>query len=126
MKTTIKTAIVALALTAASASFAQSQPTTVTRAQVRAELIQLEHAGYSPGADDVYYPNNIQNAEARIAQQQVAAEGKTASSYGSDMAGNSQAGQSGKASAGQSPVQKKFTPKESHSVGHFNEIYFGN
>ncbi|WP_233838130.1 DUF4148 domain-containing protein [Paraburkholderia sp. ZP32-5] len=126
MKATIKTAIVAFALTAASTSFAQSQSTTITRTQVRAELIQLEQEGYRPGANDVQYPHDIQNAEARIAQQQVATEGKTTSSYGSDTAGNSQAGRSGKAGAGQSPVQKTFTPKESHSVGHFDQIYFGS
>ncbi|AXF24506.1 hypothetical protein CUJ89_29955 [Burkholderia pyrrocinia] len=47
----------ALALLAASpiASFAQTDA-PVTRAQVRAELADLERAGYNPIPDDVKYP----------------------------------------------------------------------
>jgi hypothetical protein len=40
----------------------------LTRAQVIAELIEVEHAGFHPGAVDyVEYPGNLQAAEARIA-----------------------------------------------------------
>ncbi|KMQ81175.1 hypothetical protein BPMI_01865c [Candidatus Burkholderia pumila] len=46
-------------------SFAQSNK-TVTRAQVRAELVQLEKAGYNPASDQTMYPNNIQAALERI------------------------------------------------------------
>jgi hypothetical protein len=63
---------VALALAAASAlsmsfaAFAQTDATP-TRAQVRAEMQQLEQAGYDPArADDATYPSDIQAAEARI------------------------------------------------------------
>ncbi|MGA7812226.1 DUF4148 domain-containing protein, partial [Caballeronia sp.] len=51
------------------ASSAQSnQP--VTRAQVRAELIQLIKAGYNPATANKYdYPAEIQAAEARVAAQ---------------------------------------------------------
>ncbi len=69
MKSIIKSVALALAIAAPVVSFAQSnQP--VTRAQVRAELVQLEKAGYSPirGADP-YYPTDIQAAEARVAAQ---------------------------------------------------------
>jgi cytochrome c556 len=61
--------VVAAALAAPVAVFAQSnQP--VTRAQVRAELVQLEKAGYSPGGgEDPYYPADIQAAEAKVAAQ---------------------------------------------------------
>jgi Domain of unknown function (DUF4148) len=38
----------------------------VTRAEVRADLVQLEQAGYHPEKDDPYYPANVQAAEARI------------------------------------------------------------
>ena len=49
MKSLIQAVVIAAVLAAPVASFAQSnQP--VTRAQVRAELIQLEKAGYQPGA----------------------------------------------------------------------------
>ena len=47
----------ALAIPAVS-SFAQSQP--LTRAQVKAELVQLERAGYNPSMDRVTYPAEIQ------------------------------------------------------------------
>ena len=48
-------------------SFAQSsQP--LTRAQVVADLIEVENAGFHPGSVDyVEYPGNLQAAEARIA-----------------------------------------------------------
>ena len=47
MKSLIQAVVVAAALAAPVAVFAQSnQP--VTRAQVRAELVQLEKAGYHP------------------------------------------------------------------------------
>jgi len=50
------------------ASFAQSTQASagVTRAQVRAELAQLEEAGYTPGADAYDYPDNLLAAEARV------------------------------------------------------------
>jgi hypothetical protein len=62
----------ALAIPAVS-SFAQSnQP--VTRAEVKAQLVQLEKAGYQPGAGDrTQYPRNIQAAEARVSAQNGAA-----------------------------------------------------
>ena len=67
MNSLIKAFAVALAIAAPVASFAQtSQP--VTRAQVKAELKQLEAAGYRPNAGtDPYYPADLQAAEARIA-----------------------------------------------------------
>jgi hypothetical protein len=69
MKSLIQAVVVAAVLAAPLASFAQSsQP--LTRAQVRAELVQLEKAGYNPARSaDAYYPNDIQAAEARVASQ---------------------------------------------------------
>jgi hypothetical protein len=66
MKSLLKLVAIAVAAAAPVASFAQSnQP--VTRAQVRNELIQLEHAGYNPAAaDNTTYPADIQAAEARV------------------------------------------------------------
>ncbi|SAL05601.1 purine nucleoside phosphorylase [Caballeronia arationis] len=55
----------ALAIPAAS-SFAQSQP---TRAQVKAELVQLRDAGYNPSMDRTTYPAQIEAAEAKVAAQ---------------------------------------------------------
>lgn len=69
MKSIVQAALVAVALVAPVASFAQSnQP--VTRAQVRAELVQLEKAGYNPArSSDTTYPSDIISAEARVAAQ---------------------------------------------------------
>lgn len=73
MKSLIQAVVVAAVLVAPIASFAQSnQP--VTRAQVRAELVQLEKAGYNPSRSaDTNYPSDILAAEARVAAQSDAA-----------------------------------------------------
>jgi len=55
------------ALVAPAASFAQSQ-STITRAQVRAELVQLQQVGYRVGdGDNAHYPDAIQAAQAKVA-----------------------------------------------------------
>jgi hypothetical protein len=89
MKSLIKSVVIALAVAAPVASFAHlSAP--VTRAQLRAELVQLEKAGYNPGTSNDYdYPANIQAAEARVAAQNGTAQ---TSGYGSATSGSSQAG----------------------------------
>jgi hypothetical protein len=87
MKSLIQAVVVAAALAAPVAVFAQSnQP--VTRAQVRAELVQLEKAGYNPAhGEDPHYPADIQAAEARVAAQNGATSG-----YGGVVSGSSDAG----------------------------------
>jgi hypothetical protein len=56
-------------LAIAAPAFAQtSQP--LSRADVKAQLIQVEMAGYSPaGVDDTTYPVDIQTAEAKVANK---------------------------------------------------------
>jgi uncharacterized protein DUF4148 len=69
MKSLIQAVVVAAALAAPVAVFAQSNA-PVTRAQVRAELVQLENAGYRPGdGDHTTYPAQIQAAEAKVAAE---------------------------------------------------------
>ncbi|WP_175157829.1 DUF4148 domain-containing protein [Paraburkholderia fynbosensis] len=80
MKSLIRMAF-AVALIAPALSHAAE---SLTHAQVRAELIQLEEAGYNP-ADDNDYPHNLKHAQTIVAQQN---EARTA--YGSDAAGVSQ------------------------------------
>jgi hypothetical protein len=98
MKSLIKAVAIAALLAAPVVSFAQSnQP--VTRAQVRAELIQLEKAGYNPAtAVDSTYPADIQAAEARVqAQNPAVAQAPVAdTSYGPSTTGSSQAGAAAK------------------------------
>ncbi|HEV3424222.1 MAG TPA: DUF4148 domain-containing protein [Paraburkholderia sp.] len=89
MKSLIKAVVIAALVTAPLAAFAQSnQP--LTRAQVRAELVQVEKAGYNP-SDWIHYPENIQAAEARVAAEKGAAQAD-ASGYGSSADSTSQAG----------------------------------
>ena len=69
MKSLFQAVVVAAAIAAPVAVFAQSNA-PVTRAQVRAELVQLEKAGYHPGdGDNTTYPAQIQAAEAKVAAQ---------------------------------------------------------
>ncbi|KXU84572.1 hypothetical protein CR51_41170 [Caballeronia megalochromosomata] len=59
----------ASALSMSVAAFAQTDQ-TLTRAQVRSELQQLEQVGYDPAkADDARYPSDIQAAEARVSTE---------------------------------------------------------
>jgi Domain of unknown function (DUF4148) len=80
MKALIAAVLAVTVLAAPAVSFAQSSKDPITRAQVRADLVQLEKAGYRPGIDDPYYPANIQAAEARVHPQ--SATTTDTSSYG--------------------------------------------
>lgn len=79
MKSLIQAVAVAVALVVPVASFAQSNVSSngpVTRAQVRAELVQLEKAGYSPArGNDPHYPDDLLAAEAKVAAQNNAVGG---------------------------------------------------
>lgn len=67
MKSVIQSLTLAAALAVPVAVFAQTNA-PVTRAQVRAELVQMEHAGYSPSRlDNANYPDGVQAAEAKAA-----------------------------------------------------------
>jgi hypothetical protein len=59
-------ALLAVVLIVPAVSFAQTTNTPLTRAEVRAELVQLEQAGYQPAARQNHYPDEIQAAEARL------------------------------------------------------------
>lgn len=80
MKSFTKMVVIATIIAAPVASFAQSSQSSVTRAQVRAELAQLENAGYSP-QDWVHYPENIQAAHAKVAGETATAQ-SAVSGYG--------------------------------------------
>jgi hypothetical protein len=83
----IVAASVAAAVASPTVSLAQSnQP--LTRADVRAQLVELQKAGYNPASDQTQYPKNIEAAEARLDVQ----KGVLASSYGSASAGSSASG----------------------------------
>ncbi|WP_042259982.1 DUF4148 domain-containing protein [Paraburkholderia heleia] len=83
----IKSLIVAAVVAVPVVSFAQSAE-PLTRAQVRAELVQLEKAGYNPAADYNDYPQHIEAAEAKVS----ALNGAAASAFGGVANGSSAAG----------------------------------
>ena len=88
MKSLIKGVVIVASLAASATVFAQSN-TRITREQVRAELVQLEQAGYHVGdGDQAHYPAAIQAAEARLAAQQNVGT----SAYGGSVAGSSESG----------------------------------
>jgi hypothetical protein len=93
MKSLIKAVAIAAVLAVPAISFAQSQGNNgpVTRAQVRNELVQLEAAGYRPSLNDMYYPDDLQKAQARVNAQNGAAAVQT-SGYGPATSGSSQSG----------------------------------
>jgi len=109
MKSLIHAVLAAAVFAAPAVSFAQQSDAPVTtRAQVRAELIQLENAGYNPAvANDASYPTEIQAAEAR-----VAAQNGTATGYGGTISGSSASG---------APVMIRPTSDDS-----MKSLYFGN
>lgn len=89
MKTFIFAVATAFLLAAPIASSAQSTNEPLTRAQVRAQLVEIEQAGYKPGTDKNTYPTEIQAAEARVATHQEAAT-TNATGYGPAMNGSAE------------------------------------
>ena len=83
---------IAAAIAFPVAGYAQESSPTVTRAQVRAELVQLEGVGYWPArANDLHYPTDIQAAEAAVAARK-GAESNVASGVGGVRSGSSDSG----------------------------------
>src|SRR5271156_5396421 len=64
----IQSLLVAAVVALPALSFAQSNE-PLTRAAVRAQLVELERAGYNPAGDQTQYPQNIEASEARLSAQ---------------------------------------------------------
>ncbi|WP_438820484.1 DUF4148 domain-containing protein [Burkholderia lata] len=92
----MNTRLIAALFVAVSASVAApafSSEATVTRAQVRAELTQLQQAGYPLNrATDATYPDALQAALTRIHAADAVAGNEQASGYGSNGDAATQAG----------------------------------
>lgn len=70
MKALISAVLVSCALAAPFSAFAQSaNDAPLTRAAVQADLVRVEQAGFQPGGSQIHYPDNIQHAEAIVAQE---------------------------------------------------------
>lgn len=72
--------VIVLMMAPALAS-AQSLNGGLARAEVRAQLVQIEQAGYNPARKDLHYPDSIQRAEARLNSSKSALHENT-SGYG--------------------------------------------
>ena len=112
MNTRHLTLAIAAAIAFPVAGYAQESSSTVTRAQVRAELVQLESLGYRPcRANDPHYPADIQAAEAAVASQR-GAESNVDSSVGGARSGSSASGK--RVTAGAAPANALFDSLYAH------------
>jgi uncharacterized protein DUF4148 len=118
MKTLATLAIALGMLCAPALSFAQATNAPLTRAEVRADLIRVEQAGFNPASgDDVYYPADIQAAEAKVAAQRDA---QTAN----DAAGGVPS--AGTSAAGHRTHARNTSPATCVGPESYCDIYFGS
>ncbi|WP_442953454.1 DUF4148 domain-containing protein [Paraburkholderia sp. SOS3] len=116
MKTLTFASIAVAALFSPVLCFAQTAA-PLTRAEVRADLIRLEQAGYNPAsADDVYYPANIQAAEAKVAAEQAR---QTSNDAVGGTAGN------GTSDAGKRAAAPRDSSSSCVGPASFCDIYYG-
>ncbi len=88
-------AAIAAVLTLPVIASAHGSNTGITRAQVRADLVQIEKAGYYPSRrNDPHYPADVQAATARLQIAGNATEQAAASGYGGTAEQSSQSGYS--------------------------------
>ena len=80
----------AVLLCAPLASFAQQSNAPLTRAEVRAQLVQAEKAGYTIN-DNLTYPADIQAVQAKVAAADNEAQ-PVKTGYGPSVGGTSQSG----------------------------------
>lgn len=95
MRSTFHTLVASVVLLAPLLASAQQQGAELQRAQVRNELISLEHAGYVPG-----YPASLAAAQARVSPG--AGTDDTAAGYGPSLQGSSQSGRAANMNTAQS------------------------
>jgi hypothetical protein len=110
LRSLIPAVVLASALAMPAVSLAQQSNGPVTRAQERAELVQLEKADWRPAmgmGNSPDYPAGVQAAEAK-----VAAQNEVTGSYG---------GVAGGVSASGAPAATR-----SETTGNTKSIYFGH
>lgn len=113
MKSLVFAVVAASVLSAPLVSVAQEQSNPpLTRAEVKADLIRLEQAGYRPSTNDPYYPSDLQAAEQRVAREQGEALATAETSGYGGTEGSVQSG----SSAGSRPM----------NVDRVHSLYFGH
>lgn len=63
----------AVLMAACAGLFSEASHAQLTRAQVRADLVRVEQAGFDPLGETLDFPNDIQAAEARLAASDATA-----------------------------------------------------
>jgi hypothetical protein len=111
----VQSLIVAALVAVPAVSFAQAQQQPVTRAEVRAELVQLQKAGYNPSSDNTQYPKNIEAALARV----HAEDGSAAAAYGGVAQSTADSG----SRAPMNRAQKSHAPQTESEVIGLGPIY---
>jgi hypothetical protein len=109
-------------------SFAQSTE-PLTRAQVRAELIRLEEAGYHVGTGDhTTYPAGIQAAESKIAAQDSQQTANNSAPDSQQAANNAVGGTTlnGTSAAGSYPHLPHPSPSSCVGPASYCNLFFGN
>ncbi|MCX4155038.1 MULTISPECIES: DUF4148 domain-containing protein [Paraburkholderia] len=105
MNKTTRATLAAAVLSISAVASAQQSNTGLTRAQVRAERVQIEKAGYKPARhNDPYYPADIQAAEARLQPGDSVTQNTITSGFGGAADGFSQTGTSTTTSLAGRPV----------------------
>jgi hypothetical protein len=116
------------ALASPVVGFAQNTE-PLTRAQVRAELIRLEEAGYHAGTGDhTTYPAGIQAAESKIAAQD-SQQAANNSAPDSQQAANTAVGGTtfnGTSAAGSYPHLPHSSPSSCVGPASYCKLFFGN
>ncbi|QCP53080.1 DUF4148 domain-containing protein [Trinickia violacea] len=90
MKRILIASLLTVATALPAAAFAQSG---LTRQQVRAELVELQQAGYRGTTSDATYPSELLAAEQRVAALHASQTGSVADSgYGAPASGSTSSG----------------------------------
>jgi hypothetical protein len=93
MKRSVWTALLATLLTVPVVTSAQQSDRALTRAQVRAELIRFEQAGYhSANGEDPYYPADVEAVTAKLQAPDGTKRDAAFLAYGGSSDGRSQTG----------------------------------
>lgn len=100
MKALIRAVLISVSLAAPALAFAQAADAPVSRAEVRADLVRVEQAGYRPSANNLNYPTDIQNAEAKVAAESGSVADTSVGGVAMD--GSSQTGALNAANSGRS------------------------
>jgi len=102
---------------AASAQMTGQSNDSLTRQQVKDDLVQMEQQGYNPTVtNEATYPQRVEAADARIGAMQLSQTGDSQYGYGGVPIGTSASG---------GPDQTVMQPAHVGNSAHPKPVYFG-